>query len=63
MGFERNELIQLRSRAEKAAATPHLNPAWKRAHLRLADACDYLDAMIARTTLYGPEEEPTVEKK
>lgn len=58
MPFKRAELIQLRAKAEKAANTPHLNPTWKRACIQLAQACDYLDAMIARTILYGPEEEP-----
>lgn len=61
MGFERAELIQLRAKAEKSANTPHLNPAWKRAYIQLAQACDYLDAMIARTISYKTgEEEPTV---
>jgi len=61
MGFTRNELIQLRAKAEKAANTPHLNPAWKRAYIQLAQDLDYLDAMEARITFYlGKDEEPKV---
>jgi len=47
--FERKELILLRKRAEEDARIEGLNPGWKRAYLRLADAADNLDAMIART--------------
>ena len=48
MEFEREELIELRDRTE-TEATYKSNEGWRRAHLRLADAADHLDAMIART--------------
>ena len=47
--FERKELWEIRSRAEKQAEIV-VNPHWKRAYRWLADAADRLDAMIARTT-------------
>ena len=47
--FERKELWEIRSRAEKQAEIV-ANPHWKRAYHWLADAADRLDAMIARTT-------------
>lgn len=48
--FERDELIQIREKAEKEAIVEGLNKGWARAYLRLADAADHLDAMIARCT-------------
>lgn len=47
--FERKDLIMLRAKATLEAEQKGLNSAWKRAYLRLADAADNLDAMIART--------------
>lgn len=46
--FKREELQQLRQRAEDEAKVGGLNPQWKRAYLRLSSALDHLDAMIAR---------------
>ncbi len=46
--FTREELIEIRGKAEKLAETIP-NQTWKRAHLALADAADHLDAMEART--------------
>lgn len=47
--FSREELIELRGRAEKEAQIEGINETWKRAYLALADAADHLDAMEART--------------
>lgn len=47
MDFERHELINFRTRAEKCAEDVP-NSSWKRAYLALADAVDHLDAMMAR---------------
>lgn len=48
--FSREEMIDLRERAEREALCPGLNPSWARAYLALADAADHLDAMITRCT-------------
>lgn len=48
--FEREELIELRERAQDEAKVEGLNPDWQRAYLRFADAADHLDAMRARTS-------------
>lgn len=51
--FERDELINLRQRAESLAE--HVVPSWSRAYHALANAVDHLDAMIARTIVsVGP---------
>ena len=47
--FTREELQNLRIKAEDSAGVYHLNTSWKRAYLRLADAATTLDAFIART--------------
>ena len=53
--FERNELINLRQRAE--SLSEHVVPSWSRAYLALANAADHLDAMIARTIIHvGPND-------
>lgn len=57
--FSRDELIELRKRAEDMAQIEGLNPHWMRAYLQLADAADRLDAMIARTQEKENEGEPT----
>lgn len=49
--IKRDRLQEMRFDAEAAADIPHLNPSWKRAYERLADACDHLDAMMARCTV------------
>jgi len=49
--FERKELINFRKRVLENAMTEGLNPSWKLALLRLANALDHLDAMIARTQI------------
>lgn len=51
--FNRKELIEIKERAKKVA-NDTINPLWQRAYLRLADAADHLDAMIARCSV--PEE-------
>jgi len=45
---EREEMQDIRESAEKNAADVK-DHTWKRAYLRLADAADNIDAMIART--------------
>lgn len=45
---ERKEMQNIRKKAEKNAAEVP-SKLWKRAYLRLADAADKIDAMIART--------------
>lgn len=47
--FERKELWEIRRRATVYAATPAMNPGWKRAFERLADAADVLDAFYGRS--------------
>lgn len=47
--FERDELIELRERAESLALYGGSSATWARAYCALADAADHLDAMIART--------------
>jgi hypothetical protein len=46
--FTRDELIDIRDRAEEMSRQTSLYPAWSRAYLALADAADCLDAAIAR---------------
>lgn len=48
--FERVQLIKIRAKAERLAGLKGTNPHWVRAYLRLADAADHLDAMIARSS-------------
>ena len=50
MSFEREELWAIRGKALDHSKTEGLNSQWKRCYETLADAADYLDAMIARTT-------------
>ena len=47
--FTREELQDLRIKAEDNAGVYQVNTSWKRAYLRLADAASTLDAFIART--------------
>lgn len=49
MEFERKELQKIRMRAWKAAEEFEINTSWKRAYLRLSDAANTLDALIARS--------------
>jgi len=49
MLFQREELWRIREDALKEANVQGLNLQWKRAFEKLADAADYVDAMIART--------------
>lgn len=53
--IHREECQKIRNDAEEASCEG-ISPLWKRAYLRLADAADNLDAMIARTEV-TPEEE------
>ena len=53
--FTREELQEIRERAIDESETQHLNPDWKRAYLRLADAADALDAMLARCQVQPSE--------
>jgi len=57
MSFERKELWDIRSRADEAANVENLNSHWKRAYLRLSDAANFVDAIIARTIVHGDIEE------
>lgn len=47
--FSREELWDIRDRAEDMASIKSLNSGWKRIYLNLADAANSLDAFIART--------------
>ena len=47
--FSREELQNIRDKALEDANTEHLNPSWRQVLLRLANAADHLDAIIART--------------
>lgn len=51
--FDRQELQQLRERAEQMAGVKGTSSSWVRAYLAIADAVDALDAMIARTEVHG----------
>ena len=46
--FGRNELQNIRERANEMAAVDGINQHWSRAYLALADAANILDAMLAR---------------
>lgn len=46
--FTRDELIDIRDRAEEMSRQTSIHGAWSRAYLALADAADGLDAAIAR---------------
>jgi len=46
--FEREELQALRIRAKYMAETEGLNIHWSRAYFKLMDACNCLDAIMAR---------------
>lgn len=47
---ERKYYQSIKNDAKNEADCPELNQTWERAYLALADAADYLDAMIARCT-------------
>lgn len=47
--FDRQELQGIRGRASVLGKEVITNALWKRAYLKLADAADCLDAMVART--------------
>jgi len=47
--FTRKELIDTTDRANEMAKVGQLNPLWKRAYEKLADAATTLDAFIARS--------------
>lgn len=49
--FTRKELIELRDRANALAMSSGVNPTWVRAYVQLSLAADYLDAMLARSTV------------
>ena len=48
--FGRQELQDIRERADDMAATDNMNPHWIEAYLALSDAANILDAMLARCT-------------
>lgn len=48
MKFTREELQEIRIKAEDAADVYKGDTSWKRAYLRLADAATILDAFMAR---------------
>lgn len=49
MEFRREELQKIRQRADRAAGDFEINTSWKRAYLRLGDAANILDALMARS--------------
>lgn len=49
--FSREELQELRDRAEKVIYINRMPASWVMAYRQLAHAVDYLDAMLARTEL------------
>jgi hypothetical protein len=49
--FTRKELVELRNRAHQESLVYGLNPSWATAYAMIATAADYLDAMIARSTV------------
>jgi len=53
MSFNREKLQEIRREAYRSCGVEGLNPSWKRAYERLADAADHLDAMVARTEALG----------
>ena len=53
--FTRVELMKLETKATEEAEIGGLSPSWRRAYLRLADAANNLDAMIARTEVPADE--------
>ena len=53
MSFEREELQEIRRRAEESADIEGLNPRWRRAYLQLSDAANLVDAIMARTIVQG----------
>ena len=57
--FNRDELIEMRDKAEDLATEEHLNETWRRAYLALADAADHLDAMWARAEAKTKKERRT----
>lgn len=52
----RDELIHLREKAKTASKIKGLAPDWKRAYENLAQATDYVDAMMARCMERKPNE-------
>jgi hypothetical protein len=46
--FTREELCDIRDRAEQVSQQASLHPFWSRAYVALADAADALDAALAR---------------
>jgi len=61
--FERQELWEIRTKAVEESLVKGLNTQWKRCYENLADAVDYLDAMIARTEDKNIKEIEDIEKK
>ena len=55
--LHRKQLNEIKSEALEDAKMDGNNLVWTRAYLRLADAADCLDAMIARTEVTAPQEE------
>ena len=55
--FSRDELIEIRERAEILATEKYLNEIWQRAYFALADAADHLHAMWVRATKELQKEE------
>ena len=47
--FSREELQHIESKALEEANVSGLNPSWRQVLLRLANAADHLDAMLARS--------------
>jgi hypothetical protein len=51
--FTREELQKIEKKAVEMANVDGTNTNWVRAYLRLADACNILDAYMARTEVCG----------
>ena len=54
--FSRKELNDITNRANEMAKVGQLNPLWKRAYEKLADAATTLDAFLARSEEKQKEE-------
>lgn len=51
--FTREELQHITAKALEEANLENLSQSWRHVYLKLANAADYLDAMMARTEVKG----------
>lgn len=49
--FTREELVDIKNRAQRMSTCRELSPHWRRAYEALALAADHMDAMEARCTI------------